>query len=62
MDYLGRNRLLIAEIGQNLRLERGYEVGRGSGSRFTAVGHYRSKVLGDDVYVGLKEKGLRVIS
>ncbi len=56
MDYLGRNRLVIAEIGQNLRLERGYEVRRGSGSIFTAVGHYRSKVLGNDVYVGLKER------
>lgn len=55
MNYLERNHLVIAEIGQNLRLERGYQIGRDPGTRFTSMGHYKSDILGSDTYVGLKE-------
>ncbi len=56
MNYLKRNQLLIAEIGQNLRLERGQPVVDTGITKFTPLGNYQSEVLnGTDLYVGLKE-------
>ena len=55
MNYLERNQLLIAEIGQNLRLQRGKVIGVGTLSTFRSAGNYRSSLLDDDLYVGLKE-------
>lgn len=58
MDYLQRNRALIREMRQDLRFQRGEVIGKGSGATFTATGHYRSPLLGEDVYIGVKETKL----
>jgi hypothetical protein len=55
MDYLQRNRALIREMRQHMRFQRGEVIGRGSHATFTAAGHYGSSLLGEVVYVGVKE-------
>lgn len=54
MTYLERNQAIIDEL-RGVRLERGDIVGSSSSMSFTSAGHYRSSVLGNTLYVGLKE-------
>ena len=61
MNYLERNQLVIAEMGQKLRLERGKLIADHHGfmtdrtTTVTSLGHYPSELLRGEVYVGLKE-------
>lgn len=55
MNYLERNHLVIAEVGQSLRLQRGVIVGSAEDTTFRYVGHYRSPSLDRELFVGLKE-------
>jgi len=55
MDYIERNRVVIAEIGRDLRLQKGELIRTGSHARFTPVGNYNSALLGTALHVGLKE-------
>src|SRR3989344_1882947 len=54
MNYLERNQAIINEL-RGVRLERGNVVGRSYSMIFTSAGHYQSSVLGNTLYVGLKE-------
>src|SRR3989338_2811775 len=56
MSYLHRNRRLIEEIRQ-IPLKRGALVGKSkvSNTTFTAVGSYKSEVLGRELFLGVKE-------
>lgn len=63
MNYLERNQLLIAEIGQNLRLRRERVIAEINREGYftpikttvTSVGSYKSTVLDHDLFVCLKE-------
>lgn len=57
MEYLERNRLLIAEIRENLELSRGGEIARSdTGTLVYSLGHYQSRMLGKELYLALKDK------
>lgn len=57
MNYLERNRAIIAEIQSGISLKRGQLVGtsKSHGTTFTTCGACPSKVLGRNLFLGIKE-------
>lgn len=55
MNYLERNALLIAEINGGVRLSKRDVVGWSQRTRTTALGSYSSNLLGQEIFVALKE-------
>lgn len=55
MSYLERNKILVAEIGTNLSIQKGFTNTEAARTTFSSVGSYRSQELGLQVYVGIKE-------
>lgn len=55
MVYLATNQARLAEIGQNVTLERGSLLGQKPHTKLTSLGQYRFEGLDSEVYLGLKE-------
>lgn len=61
MEYLDRNELILKEITAQFEqrvFARGDEIGRSRYTTFTSLGSFNSSVLGEKVFLGLKESFL----